>query len=248
MMKLAMDLWMINIFRHFICDSFDAEISSPNCKLCVHCLAIIMAQVQLPDNNNNRSIAGPKTPKTIKRQPMEDRAKPVDYEVQQETYDGPKKPPMPLDVALNQVPPLWLMVSHLILVQRAKENDFAFFKDMQIEANCPEYNGYKTSLVRQAGLVPEPKTEVAFLPLIDCLPAHHDTIKTAIVKGLTLVKAAGQESLIFTVDQQLYKVTIDILFHQPSYSKYVLPVLGGMHMLMNFIHSIAVIMAGSGMK
>ncbi len=140
------------------------------------------------------------------------------------------------------------MVSHLILVQRAKENDFAFFKDMQIEANCPEYNGYKTSLVRQAGLVPEPKTEVAFLPLIDCLPAHHDTIKTAIVKGLTLVKAAGQEALIFTVDQQLYKVTIDILFHQPSYFKYVIPVLGGMHMLMNFIHSIAVIMAGSGMK
>ena len=49
-------------------------------------------------------------------------------------------------------------------------------------------------------------------------------------------------------DQQLYKVTIDILFHQPSYFKSVIPVLGGMHMLMNFIHTIAIIMAGSGMK
>jgi len=54
--------------------------------------------------------------------------------------------------------------------------------------------------------------------------------------------------LIFTTDQQLYEVTIDILFHQPSYFQCIIPVLGGMHLLMNFIHAIAVIMAGSGMR
>ena len=94
----------------------------------------------------------------------------------------------------------------------------------------------------------KPKTEVAFLPLVDRPPAHPDTIKTAIEKGLSLVRAAGEYVLFFTADQQLYKVTIDIVFNQPSYFKSVIPVLGGMHMLMNFIHAIAIIMAGSGMK
>ena len=86
------------------------------------------------------------------------------------------------------------------------------------------------------------------LKLIDRPPAHPDTITTAIEKGLSLVKATGEDMLVFTADQQLYKITIDILFHQPAYFKSVIPVIGGMHMLMNFIHAMAVIMAGSGMK
>ena len=36
--------------RHCIVDNFDAEISSPNCKVCVHCLAMIMAPVPLTSN------------------------------------------------------------------------------------------------------------------------------------------------------------------------------------------------------
>ena len=100
-------------------------------------------------------------------------------------------------------------------------------------------------------MLPQPKTEVAFLPLVDRPPphppAHPDTIKTAIEKRLSLVRAAGEDVLlIFTTDQQLYKVTIDILFHEHSYFKSVILVLGGRHILMNFIHATAVIEAGSG--
>lgn len=47
---------------------------------------------------------------------------------------------------------------------------------------------------------------------------------------------------------QLYKVTIDILFHQPAYFKHMLPIPGGVHMLMNFIFAIAMIMDRSGLK
>ena len=97
-------------------------------------------------------------------------------------------------------------------------------------------------------MLPQPKTDVAFLPLIDRPPAHHDTIKTAIDKGLSLMRAAGDDVLIFTANQQLYKIVIDIMFYQPTYFESVIPVLGGMHMLMNFIHATAVIMAGSGMN
>ena len=62
------------------------------------------------------------------------------------------------------------------------------------------------------------------------------------------MRAAGEDVLVFTAVQQVYMITIDILFNQPSYFKYVVPVLGSIHMLMNFIHAIAIIMAGSSMK
>ena len=97
-------------------------------------------------------------------------------------------------------------------------------------------------------MLPQSKTDVAFLPLIDHPPAHHDTIKTAIDKGLTLMRAAGDDMLIFTADQQLYKIVKDIMFYQPSYFESVIPVLGGMHMVMNVIHATAVIMARSEMN
>ena len=229
---------------HCVCDNFDCEISSPNCKACCHCLAMIMAQVRLPGNDTDVTVKR----KTIPRQRMEDRSKPIMYDVPQVTYDGPKKPPMPSDIALSQVPPLWFLASQNITQRRADENDLAFFQDVITDPECPEYTGYCTRSCREAGLLPAPKTDVSFLPLIDRPPADPDTIKTAIEKGLSLIKGSGQDILYFTCDQQLYKITIDILFHQPGYFKSVVPILGGMHMLMNFIHAIAVVMGGSGLK
>jgi len=76
-------------------------------------------------------------------------------------------------------------------------------------------------------MLPQPYTEVAFLPLVDRPPVHPDTIKTAIERGLSLARAVGDDVSIFTADQQLYK---DILFHEPSYFKSVILVLGDMHM------------------
>ena len=88
--------------RHCIADNFDAEISSPNCKVCVHCLAMIMAQGRLPSNVSPDEVDPMR--KVIKQQPMQDHSKPIKYEVQQERYNGPKKPPMPMEQAVKQVP------------------------------------------------------------------------------------------------------------------------------------------------
>ena len=54
---------------------------------------MIMAQVRPPSISNPGELVPMQ--KTIKRQPMQDRSKPVKYDVQQETYNGPKKPLMP---------------------------------------------------------------------------------------------------------------------------------------------------------
>ncbi len=186
--------------------------------------------------------------RTIKRQMMEDRSKPISYEVPKSTYEGPKKPPMPAFVALNNVPPLVFLVSKVMEQERANEYDFAFLQDIQ-HSPCPEYNGYNTRLLREEEKNhPKAAADVTYLPLIDNPPADHDTIKTAIDKGLSLIKGTNEDVLIFTVDQQLYKVAIDVMFHEPIYFASVVPVLGGMHMLMNFIHAVSVIMGGSGLK
>ena len=52
----------------------------------------------------------------------------------------------------------------------------------------------------------------------------HYAIKT-IDEGLTLTRAAGADVLIFTADQQPYKIVIDRLFYQPAYFKSVIPVI-----------------------
>ena len=53
---------------------------------------------------------------------------------------------------------------------------------------------------------------------------------------------------MLTVDQQLYKVTLDVMFHMSSYFENVVPILARMHMLMSFIHIVSILMADSGLK
>ena len=139
---------------------------------------MIMAHVRPP------SISSPgeldPMQKTIKRQPMQDRSKPVKFGVQQETNNGPKKPLMPPEQAVHHVSPLSLLVSQAITKHRALENEFAFLQDIHTKSKCPEHNGCNTRHCRQAGMLPQPHTGVALLPPIVRSPAHSDIIKTAI--------------------------------------------------------------------
>ena len=91
-----------NIVKHCIYNYFDAEILSPNCKRCVHCLALIMAQVR-PSGISSLGEVAPKR-KTIKRQLKQGCSKPVKYDVQQETYNGPKKSLLHPEQAFHHVP------------------------------------------------------------------------------------------------------------------------------------------------
>lgn len=84
-------------------------------------------------------------------------------------------------------------------------------------------------------------TKVAFLSLVDHPQIDPDTIKTAIEKGLFLVKSNGGDMTIYTADKQLYNITINILF----YHKCAITILGGMHMVIHFILATAVIMTGA---
>ena len=108
---------------HCVCDNFYCEISSKNCKTSYPCLAMSMAQVHSPgdaiDGNVNHR-------RTIPRQKMEHRSKTIEYDIPKVRYEGPKKPPMPSDVAFNQVPPLEFLKN--ITERRVNANDAVFLR------------------------------------------------------------------------------------------------------------------------
>ena len=223
---------------HCVADNYDCEIFSQNCKKTCHCLAMILAQTERLHKTLETAQ------KTIPRQNMKDRYKEVEYEESAKVpFHMPKNPPMPKSVALKVVPSLSFLCRTIISYQKASHEDMQFMKDITSLPECPEWTGYNTKRSRDAGMIPEPKAKVVFRPLINKTPSDPSTLKTAIQSGLTLVKGAGQDILVFTVDMQLYKVVVDMLFYEPSLFKVVVPMCGGMHMLMNFIHAVCVLLS-----
>ena len=79
------------------------------------------------------------------------------------------------------------------------------------------------------------------------LPAHPDPITTAMTKAQKLSKDSGQDFTLFTADQQIYKVAVQVKCAYPDQFSNLIPRLGGMHMLMSFNGAVGTLMAGSGL-
>ena len=73
------------------------------------------------------------------------------------------------------------------------------------------------------------------------------TILTAMCDIETTCKKSGQREAVFTCDQQLYRVTIDFIWNDPSRLTYFYPRIGGMHWLMSFLGSVGKLMKNSGL-
>ena len=61
------------------------------------------------------------------------------------------------------------------------------------------------------------------------------------------MEEAGQAITIFTADQQLYHVALDIIWSNPEKWSTFFVRLGGMHMLMSFIGCVGMLMTNSGL-
>ena len=79
---------------------------------------------------------------------------------------------------------------------------------------------------------------------MDMVPS---TILTAVKEAIALTKETGQEFTIITIDQQLYKILIDLLWVSPLLQKKVIARLGGMHFLMSFIGCIGNLLTNTGL-
>ena len=221
-----------------IVDNFDTDISSPNGKSSTHSLAMIITQL-MSRNDHNETRYIPRLKYTAKYSPIQD------FEIEAH-YTGPPKCLMPKTPAPEPMQEMELRKS--VSDRRANEIDLAFFKDVLNEKSCPEYNGYNTRLCRDEGQSVRPKTKVVYLPLIDKTPSDPSTTEASLIKAQTISLSVGQEFVVFTADQQLYRVALNVIWNSPDKFSDICLRLGGMHFLMSYCSCIGLLMSASGFE
>ncbi|KAG0725731.1 putative RNA-directed DNA polymerase from transposon BS [Chionoecetes opilio] len=178
-----------------IIDNFDAVISSQNCRLECHYMAMLAAQWKTDlDRLDGLDTAIPRLSK-------EEMKHPIPWETPVVEYAGPKKPPMPFTATNRFAMSDDFVQATTVSIDRARDLDFSFIKDALFEANTPEYNGYNTRHCRVAGMTPAPKTAVVYLPLINMKPGDSTTVLASITRGFEVTRASNQDILVLTCDR-----------------------------------------------
>lgn len=62
----------------------------------------------------------------------------------------------------------------------------------------------------------ESQNKIVYLPLIDRPPAHSATMMMALLKAQEVSSIAGQKFVIFTADQQLYRVALHVIWENQA--------------------------------
>ena len=140
-----------------------------------------------------------------------------------------------------------VIMAQIISASWAKVMDFEFFRSVVTHPGMPEYHGYNTMISREQGHTVRPATKAVYLLLIDMTPAEPDTMFTAMVEAQRLTNQMGQEYTIFTNDQQLYRVVLNVTWVYPIQFKNFIPQLGGMHTLMNFAGAVEALSEDKGL-
>lgn len=135
---------------------------------------------------------------------------------------------MPEVESQRNVLPLRVLAQQVVTVNRAKCLDFAFLKQVTTDEDTPEFNGYNTARAREQGHGVQPATKAVYRPLIDMKPSDPDTMLTAMVEAQKLTKSCVQKTTLFTNDQQLYRVAVDIKWVYQDRFLNLIPRLGGM--------------------
>ncbi len=226
-----------------VADNFDADISSQNGKLSTHSLALIVTQPATTDNEFNREST-----ERLHRISKSEMVHAIEHNVPIERYTGGKKPEMPAEISKQAILPLKVLAQAAVSRKQASELDISFLKEVHLVDKCPEYNGYNTKLSREDENTSRPMTMTSYQPLIDMPPADPDTMMTALVEAQRITAQTGQEYTVFTCDQQLYRVALDVMWVYPDRFSNVILRLGGMHLLMSFIGSIGTLMADTGLS
>ena len=84
-------------------------------------------------------------------------------------------------------------------------------KQIVTDSTTAEYGGFNTKMSREQGHTFRPATKTVHAPLIDMVPHDSDTIMTATVEAQRPTKQSGQTITLFTNDQQLYRVAVNVM-------------------------------------
>ena len=109
-----------------VADNYDANISSQNGLIQTHALAMLLTQ-----NNNNHDVTSQEH--TIPRIKKEDMRADAIEDTPVHFFHGPKKPPMPNAEAGRNVLSLKVMAMQQVSLNRARNLDYLFFKQMTKE-------------------------------------------------------------------------------------------------------------------
>ena len=171
------------------------------------------------------------------------------HEPQIKFFKGQKKPKMPEEFPKRVVLSLKVLCNQFLMASRSTEHtDFQFVKDILPQPSVPDFSGYNTKIMSKTGQSIKSKTNVIYKLLINQTPSDPSTILTAMCDVENTCEKSGQKETVFTCDQQLYRVTMDILWNNPQRWINFYPRLGGMHWLMSFVGSIGKLMKNSGLE
>ena len=221
-----------------VSDNFDATISTQNGLKQTHSLASIVIQ-------HNRKPAQ-RTRKPIPRLKKNQLSTTKLNSIELRIFSGPSKPRMPDQLSCEKPLSQQLQDQQKNLLKKGRAADFQFIKDILEKPAIPDYGGYNAKLAREHEVMNE-KSSILFTPLINKKPSDKSTIYTAMCTMEETTMKAGQEVVVMTCDQQLYRVVIDIMWTDPGRWKNFYPRLGGMHWMMSFIGSVGKLMKNSGL-
>ena len=185
-----------------VTDNFDSNVSSQNGLISTHSLAVLLTV------RDQEEVTEAET--KLRRLSREELKNPISQEVEVQRYQGPKKPPMPEKETKREVLSLRVLAHQAVQLSRSRDPDFNFMKQIISDKQTPEFSGYNTELCREQGQASQPATRAIYTPLIDMDPADPDTMLTAMTEAEQLTNQCGQDETIFTNDQQLYKVAVQI--------------------------------------
>ena len=168
-------------------------------------------------------------------------------EPEMKIFKRQKKPSMPNSHAQRGVLPRRILRSQSIMVARSEAIDFQFMKEILTQPSVPDFAGYNTKQMRESGQIMKTKSKLIFRPLINKTLSDPSTMLTAMCDIEDASHQAGQQVTVFTCDQQLYRVIMDIIWEDPVRWKHFYPRIGGMHWLMSFVGAVGKLMKNSGL-
>ena len=72
-------------------------------------------------------------------------------------------------------------------------------------------------LSREQGHTLKPQTKIVYLPLIDRPPADPATMMVALLRAEEVSESAGQKFVVFTADQQLYRIALHVTWENQDF-------------------------------
>ncbi|CAG9823189.1 unnamed protein product [Phaedon cochleariae] len=150
----------------------------------------------------------------------------------------------PVDVAsfTTNDPLDFTKMSNHVLKSRTEDITFLVSRmEADKKVGWTEFNKKQTSVEREP-------SAVGFMPII-LNPAHEiETLTTVLQRCIALGNSLGYKYISLTADQQLYCKLLELRWSSPEFKERIILRMGGLHIAMNFLHTIGQHMAGSGLS